>query len=158
MAAPPATVRPGLMRNDERPQQAYETAAPIVAFVHELLAFIDDFAAAHDPPTAKFAFGPLVVAMRVVGDTLRQRLTSAIEFARLANDSPMAPNWRIIAIDGTSSEIGAPPEWDFQATSRRHFDRQHHRADQKLSVRYDPGTRAWRIVSAAQRLAVVWTA
>jgi hypothetical protein len=146
------------MRIDECPHLAKGNAEPIEIFAHELLTYVESVIAVHNPPESDFAFGPLTVKLRIVGETFRRRLTTAIAFAQLRNAQESALAWRIAAIDGASSGVGVPPGWNFRVTSERHLERLHHSADQKLSVRYDPDTQTWRILSVAQRLAIIWTA
>jgi hypothetical protein len=128
---------------------------PITAFSYKLLAHIEDFARKTEPPAVTFSFGPLVVEMKIVGDTFRQRLTHAIEFARLSEPGEPDSAWRILAIDGRTSGIGAPP---YRVTNRQHLDRLHHCEHQQLSVRYNSITSTWSAYFGAQRLAAIWTA
>jgi hypothetical protein len=131
------------------------SADPITAFSYRLLTHVEDLVSNAKPPVETFSFGPLVVEMQVVGDVLRQRLTRAIEFARLSESYEPRSVWQIRAIDGKPSGIGAPP---YRITSRQHLDRLHNYERDQLSVRYNPITLTWSACFGARRLAAIWTA
>ena len=138
--------------------QTAASADPFCAFADELIARIENAAAAHDAGSTLFSFGPLVVDFRVVGDRYRHRLTEAIEFAGVSERGRTGAAWRLTAIDGAASGLGVPPEWKFPITSRRHLERLHRGQDGQLTVRYNPPTLTWSVVCSARRLAAIWTA
>jgi hypothetical protein len=138
--------------------QAAENADPFGAFADELIARIENAAAANDARSTTFSFGPLVVDFRVVGDRYRHRLTEAIEFAGVSERARTRAAWRLTAIDGAVSGLGIPPEWKFPITSPRHLERLHQSHDGQLTVRYNPPSLTWSVICSARRLAAIWTA
>ena len=131
---------------------------PIDHFALGMISYLDGVAASHRPPVEAFAFGPLAVELSVVGDTFRRRLTTAIEFARVPKAKELPGLWRIVAIDGIEGGIGEPPAWNFPVFNQRNLECLHQDADSQLSLRFDPYTKTWRVLSLSRRVAVVWTA
>ena len=128
---------------------------PISAFSHYLLDHIEDFARRTGPPVTTYSFGPLVVDMQIVGEAFRHRLTHAIAFAQVSAQASSKSAWRILAIDGTKSGIGAPP---YRVKSQPLLERLHHCEKEQLTVRYNPATLTWSAFCGPRRLAVFWAA
>jgi hypothetical protein len=130
---------------------------PICSFAEELFLRVENDPASERLPDDLFSFGPLAVELRASGELFRKRLTRAIEFAR--TDTPRSGGWHITALDGArGGAFGAPPDWTFPLTSQRHLERLHQSPDGRMSVRYNPDTRTWNLVSHARRAAIIWTA
>ncbi len=128
---------------------------PVAAFGMALLDRAERFAAAEHLPVQGFDFGAIRLGLQVAGMRYAARLTRAIGFAA-AEAAPDA--LRIIALDGVASGLGAPPDWHFPVARQSHLERLHERPDLGLTLRFDPGTATWRVLSAPRRLAAIWTA
>jgi hypothetical protein len=128
---------------------------PIAQFGEALLDRAEQFAAAEPLRERSFDFGPIQVSLQVGGGLYAARLTRAIGFAATEAD-PTA--LRIIALDGAATGLGTPSGWHFPVTDKSHLERLHERPDLGLTMRWDPDTRTWRVLSAPRRLAAIWTA
>jgi hypothetical protein len=128
---------------------------PVAAFGTALIDRAEQVAAAEHLPVQGFDFGPIRLGLQVAGGRYAARLTRAIGFAA-AEAAP--ESLRIVALDGVASGLGAPPDWHFPVTRQSHLERLHERPDLGLTLRFDPGTQTWRVLSAHRRLAAIWTA
>ena len=128
---------------------------PVAAFGSALIDRAEQVAAAEHLPVQGFDFGPIRLGLQVAGCRYAARLTRAIGFAA-AEAAP--DSLRIVALDGVASGLGAPPDWHFPVTRQSHLERLHERPDLGLTLRFDPGTQTWRVLSAPRRLAAIWTA
>ncbi len=131
------------------------TEDPVAAFGAGLLDRAEQVAAAEHLPVQGFDFGPIRLGLQVAGGRYAARLTRAIGFAA----AEAAPDGlRVVALDGVASGLGEPPDWHFPVARQSHLERLHERPDLGLTLRWDPDTRTWRVLSAHRRLAAIWTA
>lgn len=155
MAAPSAAYCPRLRVNGN--ESMIGDAGATGAFANDLIDYVDKLVAVRQPPTERFAFGPLTVDLRVIGDDFRRRLTTPIDFARLPDTKCRASSWQIVAIDGIASGAGAPPQLKSEVRGGGQVPRGLQRFERRLMVYYDPVTLTLRMLSSRRRFAVIWT-
>ena len=127
-------------------------------FANDLIDNVEKLVAKWQPYTERFAFGSLTVDLSVIGEDYRRRLTAPIDFARVADPKCHASAWRIVAVDGNASGVGAPPKLSCEMANAELRRRQLRSAEQRLMAYYDPVTLTLRVLSSRRRFAVIWTA
>jgi len=129
----------------------------VESFGLSLIDTITEFARHLGLEPGYFTPGSVGIALEVGGELYAQRLTRAIRFTE-QNARRINKPLRIVAIDSKQTGWIPPPDWRFKLTQKSHLERLHVRPDRRLFIRYDIDYRTWRVFSADQNIAVMWTA
>ncbi len=103
-----------------------------------------------------YRFGPVTVAVRIMGNALVDVIDPAIHHRCLENP-PAKISGMVYALDATAVGVSLPPEdWPFKTDTRDHLQRVHWQPSEGLALASDEPRGIWHLFDLNRRVGLYW--
>ena len=103
-----------------------------------------------------YQFGPVTMAVRIIGDVLTDIIDPAIAHLRIKEPSKKISGI-VYALDATALGVSSPPnEWPLPVIKREHLQRVHWQPSDGLAIASDESRGIWHLFDMNRRVGIYW--